>query len=370
MSSKENNIFKDLFVLELANNHWGNVDRGLKIIRDFGAIVKHNSVKASIKLQFRDVDSFVHKNFKNHDSRYIQKTLATKLTEEEYEILINEIINVGCIPMATPFDEKSVDLCDKLNLPIIKIASSDANDWPLIEKIATLKKPVITSTGGLSEKDLDDLVLFFKNRNIPLAINHCVSMYPSEDNELNLDQIDYLIMRYPDNVIGLSTHEYHDWSSSILISYAKGARTWERHIDIEYEGEEWKGKSVSKYCSTPKNCDVWFQSYNKAIEMTGGVKDQKRVIPNKEVKYLDELLRGIYAKKNIEKGTVINSDNFSNFFYLAIPLQKGQISCREIINGISTTKNINKDEALTVSDIDGPYNSDTELKKMILERGF
>ena len=53
-----------------------------------------------------------------------------------------------------------------------------------------------------------------------------------------------------ENVIGLSTHEYHDWKSSMLISYAKGARTWERHIDIEYEGKEWEGKSVSKYCST------------------------------------------------------------------------------------------------------------------------
>ena len=365
-----NTEFKDLFVLELANNHWGNIDRGLKIIRDFGSIVRHNSVKAAIKLQFRDVDSFVHKDFKNHESRYIQKTLATKLTDLEYKILVDEVINVGCIPMATPFDEKSVDLCEKLNLPIIKIASSDANDWPLIEKIATLNKPIITSTGGLSEKDLDDLVAFCKNRNIPLAINHCVSMYPSEDNELNLDQVDYLKQRYPDNVIGLSSHEYHSWTSSMLISYAKGARTWERHIDIEYEGKEWEGKSVSNYCSTPKNCDIWFQAYNKAIEMSGGVKNQKRVIPTKEVKYLDELLRGIYAKKKIEKGTVINSKNFSEYFYLAIPLQKGQISCREIINGISTIRDISIDSPLTIDHIDGPYSTDSDLRAMIFDRGF
>ena len=77
----DNSYFKDLFVLELANNHWGNVDRGLKIVRDFGAIVRHNNVKAAIKLQFRDVDTFVHKNFKDHQSRYIQKTIDTKLTD-------------------------------------------------------------------------------------------------------------------------------------------------------------------------------------------------------------------------------------------------------------------------------------------------
>ena len=69
--------------------------------------------------------------------------------------------------MATPFDEKSVDLCCALGIPIVKIASSDLNDWFLMEKIAKTKKPVIVSTGGSSVKDLDDLVTFFQNRNIP-----------------------------------------------------------------------------------------------------------------------------------------------------------------------------------------------------------
>ena len=56
--------FENLFVLELANNHWGNLERGLKIIHDFGSVVKHNNVKAAIKFQIRDVDNFVHSNYK------------------------------------------------------------------------------------------------------------------------------------------------------------------------------------------------------------------------------------------------------------------------------------------------------------------
>ena len=51
-------IFSDLFVLELANNHYGRLSRGLKIVRDYGAIVRKHGVKAAIKLQFRDVDQF------------------------------------------------------------------------------------------------------------------------------------------------------------------------------------------------------------------------------------------------------------------------------------------------------------------------
>src|SRR4051812_19529772 len=55
-------IFEELFVLEMANNHWGRVDRGLKIVNTFAQVVRFNNVRAAIKLQFRDVDSFVHQD--------------------------------------------------------------------------------------------------------------------------------------------------------------------------------------------------------------------------------------------------------------------------------------------------------------------
>ena len=53
--------------------------------------------------------------------------------------------------------------------------------------------------------------------------------------------------------------------------------------------------------------------------MVGGISSQ-RPIPKNETKYLDALVRGVYAKENLKKGLVINSDNFSKYFYLAIPL--------------------------------------------------
>ncbi len=207
-----NAIFENLFILELANNHWGRLDRGLRIVNDFAQVVRFNNIRAAIKLQFRDVDHFIHKDFHGReDIRYIKKTQATRLSKAEYRTLVRAITERNCIPMATAFDEASVDLCEELDLPLIKIASSDINDWFLIERIAETRKPVIVSTGGSTQKDIDDMVTFFANRNIPLAINHCVSIYPSEDDELELNQIDFLRQRYPHNVIGLSTHEYHDW---------------------------------------------------------------------------------------------------------------------------------------------------------------
>ena len=365
-NKKGKEIFENLFVLEIANNHWGSLERGLKLIYEHGSIARINNVKAAIKLQFRDVDEFIHPEFKgDQDNRYIKKTEQTKLSRDDFAVMVNKIRDMSCIPMSTPFDEKSVDLCIEFDMPIIKIASSDVNDWPLISKIASTRRPTIISSGGASEKDLDDIVAYFAKRDIPLAINHCVSLYPSEDHELELDQIDYLKNRYPDNVIGLSTHEYHDWSSSMLMSYAKGARTWERHVDIDYNNVP-----VSSYCSLPEQCDVWFKAYHKATEMCGGRSTSRRVISRAETEYLDQLVRGAYAKRDLAPGYVIDKDGFAKDFYLAIPLRKGQLSCREIMNGETLTQSIKANEPLTIDHIDGPYATNPSLKNLIKNRGL
>lgn len=355
-------IFDDLFVLELANNHWGDINRGLKIISDFSKVVRFNNIRAAIKLQFRDVDNFVHQDYKDRtDIRYISKTLSTKLSNQEYKILVDSIKKSGCITMATPFDEKSVDLCVELDLDIIKIASSDINDWVLIEKIATTKKPVIVSTGGSSLKDMDDLVKFFENRNIPLAINHCVSIYPSEEYELELNQIDFLKNRYFNHTIGFSSHEYLDWEASIIIAYAKGARTFERHIDIENIE-----KGISPYCSLPHQIDIWFKAFNRARQLCGSNSDSKRTPPKKEIDYLDQLVRGVYAKNDLPVGHILSS----NDIFLAIPLLKGQISCRELMAGEVLIKSVKKNSPIFIDTIDSPYAYNENLKNSIYKRGI
>jgi N-acetylneuraminate synthase len=356
------NIFEELFVLELANNHWGRIDRGLKIIKDYSRIVRFNNMKAAIKLQFRDVETFIHKNYRHrNDIRYIKKTLDTQLKKEDYRELVKAIRHGGCIPMTTPFDERSVDLADELGIDILKIASSDIKDWVLIERIAKSKKPVICSTGGSSLKDIDDLVVFFRNRNIPLAINHCVSLYPTEDNELELNQIDFLKNRYPDISIGFSTHEYHNWEWSMMIAFAKGAKTFERHIDID-DGTT----SIAPYNSLPNQIDTWFKAFKKAKEMCGAPGSTKKNSLEREVKYLDSLVRGVYAKKSLKKGTLIKNEDI----YLAIPLLQGQISCRELMNGEILIEDIKIDEPINIDQIDSPYAENEDLKKLIYKRGL
>ena len=355
-------LFDDLFVLELANNHRGRIDRGLRIVRDFAQVVEANGVRAAVKLQFRDVESFIHKDFRHRDDiRYIRKTLDTHLSWGRLRILVEAVRQAGMVTMATPFDEASVDRCVEFGVEIVKIASSDIRDWTLLDKIAATGKPVIASGGGASLDDLDRLVAFFQRRGTPFALNHCVSIYPSEDDELDLNQIDFLRARYPGVTVGLSTHEHRDWRLSVAIAYAKGARTFERHIDIEEDGVP-----VSPYCTLPEQADAWFMAFRTAKAMCGGAAEAKRAPPEKEVRYLDALVRGVYARRDLPAGHVLELEDV----YLAVPLQQGQISGREFAGGERLTSPLTRDQPVDLAWIDADYGADPALAGLVAARGL
>lgn len=355
-------IFNNLFVLELANNHWGKIDRGLKIISDFARVVRFNDVHAAIKLQFRDVDNFVHNDFRDRaDVRYIKKTIDTHLPWDQLRQMVEAVRNAGMVTMVTPFDEVSVDKCVEFGVDVLKIASSDIRDKTLMRKMASTGLPVIASSGGADAHHIDALVDYFTSRGVPFALNHCVSLYPSEDSELELNQIDYLRARYPGITIGLSTHEHRDWHDSIMIAYGKGARTFERHIDIDHEGVP-----VSAYCTQPEQADIWFKAFKKAQEMCGGPAVERRNVPEKERRYLDALVRGVYAKRDLPTGHVLTDEDV----YHAVPLLKGQISTREFESGEVLLQPVSGNGAIAITSLDAHYARDAALVELINDRGM
>ena len=104
--------------------------------------------------------------------------------------------------------------------------------------------------------------------------------------------------------------------------------------------------------------------------MCGSSLNDRRVISTNEEKYLDALVRGIYAKKDVKKNTIINSNNFDEYFYLAIPLRKGQLSVKEVINGNKILNDIKINDPVTINDVDGILHDNNRLKNIILDRGI
>ncbi|MDD5011563.1 MAG: N-acetylneuraminate synthase family protein, partial [Phycisphaerae bacterium] len=196
--SKKNISFKKLFIFEMANNHMGDVNHGLKIIREFNKVRQGFDFNFAIKFQYRDLDTFIHPDHKkNFDFKYVKRFSETRLSDNDLLRMKQEADKLGLTTMCTPFDEKSVDNIVKYNFDIIKIASCSFTDWPLIEKIAQTNLPIIASTAGATLEEIDRFVVFMEHRRKNFAILHCIGEYPTPPEHLNLNQIHLFRSRYP-----------------------------------------------------------------------------------------------------------------------------------------------------------------------------
>jgi len=134
MSKKE--LFDKLFIFEMANNHSGELEHGLKIIRDISKVAKKYDFSFAFKFQYRDLDTFIHSDYHSRtDIKYVKRFAETALNEDDFLKLKKEIESEGLMTICTPFDEVSVDKIVKHQYDVLKIASCSFTDWPLLEKI-------------------------------------------------------------------------------------------------------------------------------------------------------------------------------------------------------------------------------------------
>jgi len=313
--------FNKLFIFEMANNHGGDLKHGISIIREIAKACKKYDFQFGFKLQYRNLDTFIHPDFKGRqDIKYVKRFEETRLSEKEFKAFKDEICNAGFLPVCTPFDEKSVDLIEKHDFSVIKIGSCSFTDWPLLERIAQTDLPVIASTASAALEEIDQVVNFFEHRSKTLCIMHCVGEYPTKKINLQLNQIDLLRGRYPGIAIGFSTHEEPDNTDSIRIAIAKGAKVFERHVAIESEKHP-----INAYSSTPSQIDRWLAAAQDTYQIDGA-EEGRYQITEKERSDLSGLKRGVFAKINLKKGEKLTKDNI---FY-AIPCKEGQLVANDI----------------------------------------
>jgi sialic acid synthase SpsE/mannose-6-phosphate isomerase-like protein (cupin superfamily) len=316
-----NGIFDKLIILEMANNHMGSVEHGLNIIRTFHEIVKPFGFKCAIKFQYRDLDTFIHPDFKERtDIKYIKRFSETRLSEEDFLTMKAEMDRLGFVSVCTPFDEISVDRVVKHQYSILKIASCSFTDWPLLEKIAQTELPVIASTAGASIEDIDRVVSFFEHRNKAFCLMHCVGSYPTPQEDMELNQISFFKNRYPSIPVGYSTHEDPDNTDAVKIAVGKGACVFERHIGLPSDDY-----SINAYSSTPEQVKHWLEAITSAYTMCG-VSGRRRDISAKENEDLRGLKRGVFASNKISA----NSEFHLADTFLAIPNVPDQLLANDM----------------------------------------
>ena len=208
--------------------------------------------------------------------------------------------NIFCF--SAPFDLTAVDLLEKLNCPLYKVASPEIEDLRLIEKIAKTKKPIIISTGIASENDIKKAIkVCLKFKNYKLILLNCISSYPAKNSELNLKHINILKKFCP--IVGYSDHSNSDLAS--IISVANGAKVIEKHFILN--------KNIKSPDSTfsydPKELKNLIKKIRNTETMLGNEIINKKNIIKKKLK---TVTRSIFYSDDIKKGEKINLKNIKS----------------------------------------------------------
>ena len=310
---------RDLFVFEMANNHNGSVEHGVRIIAAVARIARQAKIKAAVKFQFRDLETFIHPDFKHReDVKHIGRFMSTRLSLEDFRRMADAVTNEGLLTMATPFDETSVHVCQSLGISIIKVASCSSNDWPLLEAVVTARRPVVISTGGLRIDEIDNVVTFMTHRGPDdFALMHCVGTYPTPKAQVQMAFLRKMIQRYPYIPIGYSGHEAPDELDVVKAAIATGARLLERHVGVASDQVP-----LNKYSMSPEQTATWVAAAQTMREILG---DGEKHVPQEELDSLRSLKRGVYAARDIKEGATLHVEDV---FY-AMPCQGGQTTSGE-----------------------------------------
>ena len=224
------------YIAEIGLNHNGDLELAKKMVqaaKEAGAdAVKFQSIKAE-ELVSADtfqtpIDGFGFSDVDNVGDFWEKVSIG-----RDFQHKIKKFCdNLGVEFMSTPFDFASVDLLDELGVQRYKIASGDLTNYPLIEKILTKHKPLILSTGGSTIQEIKDTVQFINNnsKNPDLTLLHCVSLYPTPPELVNLKAID-AIAKIHNGQVGFSDHT--EGFHLALAAIARGAKVIEKHFTLD-----------------------------------------------------------------------------------------------------------------------------------------
>jgi len=287
-------------IAEMSNNHLCDFEKAKKIM-----VAAAESGVDAIKIQTYTADSltidcqkpdFVIQDPLWRGQTYYQLYQSISMPLAWTEKLFSFARELGITLFSSPFDEASVDLLARLNAPAYKIASFEANDWPLIQKAAATGKPLIISTGTSTYAEIAELLrqdwLLPEN----IALLHCVSSYPANSSMMNLKAIS----RWQELgvTVGLSDHSIPPLASIAAVSL--GACIIEKHFTLSRQD----GGPDAEFSLEPDELKHLVNISKEAWLALGDAK-----VLDHEQRAGSQHKRSIYAVHDIAAGELFTPDN-------------------------------------------------------------
>jgi sialic acid synthase SpsE len=285
---------KVLVIAEVGGNHGGDFELAKKyveVVAETGAdAVKFQMIKAE-KLVTKEAP-VVPPVTKYKTQREWFKSL--EFTPEQWKELADLAKKHGLIFMSSVFDDESADILNELS-PVVKIASGDFTNLPLIRHVVKMGKPVILSTGGATEEEIRKVIKEIPKKSLVLL--HCISVYPSDEEDSHLLTIQSLKEEFGVTV-GYSDHT--PGTLAPLIAVGMGARVIEKHFILDRR-EEVGDYVLSAEPAEMKAMVEKIRRIEKMLKLRKG--------PTKaEEKFLPSLRRSLAASVEIPRGTAITAD--------------------------------------------------------------
>ncbi len=296
---------KTYIIAEIGPNHNGSFQKAKKMI----SLLKNSGVDA-IKFQLANPEKVYSKNsfkadyqIKNTEKgSIIDMSRKYQLSKKDHIKLANLCYKNKIDYLCSAFDKESLEfLVKKIKIKYIKVPSGEITSLDILDYISKLKKKIILSTGMASIDEIKDAIKKLnKNHRKNIVILHCVSSYPTDKKDLNLNVIREFQKIFKID-IGFSDHSLGNAAS--LAAVAMGAKVIEKHVTISKKmigPDHSSSSSIKEFYSLVKQI-------RELEKMLGGSK--KRLLTS-EKNTRNMSRKSIVANKDLMRGKSLKSSDF------------------------------------------------------------
>ncbi len=296
---------KTYIIAEIGPNHNGSFQKAKKMI----SLLKNSGVDA-IKFQLANPEKVYSKNsfkadyqIKNTEKgSIIDMSRKYQLSKKDHIKLANLCYKNKIDYLCSAFDKESLEfLVKKIKIKYIKVPSGEITSLDILDYISKFKKKIILSTGMASIDEIKDAIKKLnKNHRKNIVILHCVSSYPTDKKDLNLNVIREFQKIFKID-IGFSDHSLGNAAS--LAAVAMGAKVIEKHVTISKKmigPDHSSSSSIKEFYSLVKQI-------RELEKMLGGSK--KRLLTS-EKNTRNMSRKSIVANKDLMRGKSLKSSDF------------------------------------------------------------